>query len=88
MSASDEMSLFRVSFATVKIEEIGTPEVFIIIVLKIEQLFLQFSNASKKCRWNGKECRPRSDCSFRSGSTMFAQICLAQYLEYLQNTDC
>ena len=27
--------------------------------------FLLYSNASKRCRWNGNQCRPWSNCSWR-----------------------
>ena len=40
----------------------------LISVFSVLPQFLLFCCA-KRCRWNGKQCRPWSDCSFWSGST-------------------
>ena len=45
-------------------------------IKKWNSLILQCSNVSKRCRWNGKQCRPWSDCSWGavwSGSALVAQ---------------
>ena len=39
------------------------------------QLVLKCSNASKRCRWNGKQCRPWSDCSSRSSLIGAWNVC-------------
>ena len=39
------------------------------------QLVLKCSNASKRCRWNGKQCRPSSDCSSRSSLIRAWNVC-------------
>ena len=57
-----------------------------IIVLNWDSLIVQCSNASERCRSSGKQCRPRSDCSFKSSliwATLFAQTCVSQYLNTL-----
>ena len=46
--------------------------------------FLGFSNESKCCRRNGKQCRPWSDCW--SGSALFAQAYLSENLGSLRYT--
>ena len=45
---------------------------------KIWTMWLCHRNESKRCRWNGKQCRPWSDCS--SGSALFAQTCVSENL--------
>ena len=40
--------------------------------IKTQTKILQWNNASKMCRRNSKQCRPRSDCS-STWSTLFAQ---------------
>ena len=48
-------------------------------MLKFEQCGFRTDYFSKRCRWNGKHCRPWSDCSWGavwSGSTLFAQTSL------------
>ena len=39
----------------------------------------QYSNVSKTCRWNGKQCRPWSDWSFRSSLISVNTDCPLQY---------
>ena len=37
---------------------------------KIEQFSFRMYNASKRRRWNGYQCRPRSDCSLEEQSDL------------------
>ena len=35
----------------------------------------KFEHVSKRCRWNGKQCSPWSDCSFRSSLIWVCTVC-------------
>ena len=54
-----------VGLNTVNILKIWTPKKSAVNILKLEQ-YRFTTNGSKRCRWNGKQCRPWSDCSRRS----------------------
>ena len=42
-------------------------------------------NLFKRCRWNGKQCRPRSDCSSRSSLIWLCTVCQSLWHYYLCN---
>ena len=43
--------------------------------LEKNNLGLQCSNNAKKCGWNGKQCWPWSDCSFKSSLILVRTVC-------------
>ena len=57
---------------TINFLNIWTTEKFVVITLKFE---LE-SNASKRCRRNGKQCRPWLDCSSSSSLIWVYTVCL------------
>ena len=57
----------------------------ITVVWNWNSIILILNNGSKRCRQNGKQCRPWSDCSsVWAGSTLFAQTCLSENLGSLR----
>ena len=41
----------------------------------------------KRCSWHAKQCRPWSDCSLVSGSTLFTHTCLSENFNHYSNTN-
>ena len=48
-----------------------TQKIAVIILKNLNNLGLPYSNESKRCRGNGKQCRPRSDCSSSRSSVIW-----------------
>ena len=54
-----------------------------VVILKLNNVALPQSYEFKRCRRNGKQCRPWSDCSSGavwSGSALFAETCMSENL--------
>ena len=60
---------------TVKFLNIGTPEKLLLLFQNLNNVSLPQSNESKRCRWNGEQCRPWSDCSSRSSLIWVYTVC-------------
>lgn len=70
---------------TIKILQIGTPNIITAVTLKWNSLFtmhchvqrkqMECSDASKRCQWNGKKCRSWSDCSMWSSLIWVFTVC-------------
>ena len=59
--------------ATVNFLNIRTPKKFVVMTLKFE--LCGSTIESKRCRRNGKQCRPWSDCSSRSSLIWVCTVC-------------
>ena len=55
-----------------------------VIIRKLNNVALPWSNETQRCSWNGKQCRPWSRGAVWSGSTLFAQTCLSENLGSLR----
>ena len=66
------ISIFHKYHKTPKNSE---PEKFAVVTLKLNKEALPWSNVSKRCRGNCKQCRPWSHCSSRSSLIWVCTVC-------------